>query len=71
MYRQWTHGAKTIDNIRQAVAISSGKLSVQHGDITGVSKNMPRVIQGAANTRFLQTIKLDHVVWKTEIYRFI
>ncbi|MFT7108714.1 MAG: hypothetical protein ACI843_000359 [Psychrobacter glaciei] len=46
MYRQWTHGAETIDNIRQAVAISSGKLSVQHGDITGVSKNIPLLFRG-------------------------
>ena len=30
MYRQWIHGAQTIDNIRHAVASSSGKLSDQH-----------------------------------------
>lgn len=40
-------------------------------DITDVSKNMFRVIQGSTHTSFLQTVKLDHVVWKAEVYRFI
>lgn len=40
-------------------------------DITDVSKNMFRVIQGSTHTSFLQTVKLDHVVWKSEVYRFI
>jgi hypothetical protein len=40
-------------------------------DITEVSKNMFRVIQGSTHTSFLQTVKLDHVVWKSDIYSFI
>lgn len=40
-------------------------------DITDVSKNMFRVIQGSSHTSFLQTVKLDHEVWKTEVYRYI
>jgi len=40
-------------------------------DITSVSKNMFKVIQGSSHTSFLQTVKLDHVVWKAEVYRFI
>lgn len=40
-------------------------------DITDVSKNMFRVIQGSSHTSFLQTVKLDHEVWKAEVYRYI
>jgi len=40
-------------------------------DITDVSKNMFRVIQGSSHTSFLQTVKLDHEVWKSEVYRYI
>lgn len=39
-------------------------------EITNVSKNMFRVIQGTSHTSFLQTVKLDHVVWKSEVYRY-
>jgi hypothetical protein len=48
---------------------SSVKLIIS--DITDVSKNMFKVIQGSTHTSFLQTVKLDHVVWKSEVYRFI
>ncbi len=40
-------------------------------DITSVSKGMFKVIQGSSHTSFLQTVKLDHVVWKAEVYRYI
>jgi uncharacterized phage infection (PIP) family protein YhgE len=58
---------KTTQNLSEQT--SSVKVIIS--DITDVSKNMFRVIQGSAHTSFLQTVKLDHVVWKTEIYRFI
>ena len=34
MYKQWINGAHTIDNIRHAVAVSSGKLSDQHSALS-------------------------------------
>ena len=40
-------------------------------DITDVSKSMFQVIQGSTHSSFLQTVKLDHVVWKSEVYRYI
>jgi hypothetical protein len=58
---------KTTQNLSEQT--SSVKVIIS--DITDVSKNMFRVIQESAHTSFLQTVKLDHVVWKTEIYRFI
>lgn len=39
--------------------------------ITDVSKNMFDVIESSTHSSFIQTVKLDHVVWKSEVYRYI
>ncbi len=40
-------------------------------DITDVSKTMFSVIDSSTNSSFLQTVKLDHVTWKSEVYRLV
>lgn len=40
-------------------------------NITDVSKSMFEVIDRSTNSSFIQTVKLDHVTWKSEIYRAI
>jgi len=40
-------------------------------DITDVSKTMFEVIDSSTHLSFLQTVKLDHVTWKSEVYRAI
>jgi len=47
--------------------------SVSHviEDITNVSKTMFSVIDSSTNSSFLQTVKLDHVTWKSEVYRVV
>ncbi|MGB0494710.1 MAG: methyl-accepting chemotaxis protein [Kangiellaceae bacterium] len=40
-------------------------------DITEVSKSMFTVINHSTNSSFIQTVKLDHVTWKAEIYRAV
>ncbi len=40
-------------------------------EITDVSKNMFSIIDSSTNTSFLQTVKLDHVTWKSEVYRVV
>jgi len=40
-------------------------------EITNVSKSMFYVIDQSTNSSFLQTVKLDHVTWKSEIYRAV
>ncbi len=55
----------------QSLSEQTGSVKNILGDITEVSKNMFSVIQGSTHTSFLQTVKLDHVVWKAEIYRHI
>lgn len=39
--------------------------------ITNVSKEMFEVIDHSTYLSFLQTVKLDHVTWKSEIYRVV
>ncbi|MFT5452166.1 MAG: hypothetical protein ACI9N9_001654 [Enterobacterales bacterium] len=40
-------------------------------DLTKISKNMFDVIDRSTHLSFLQTVKLDHVIWKSEIYSAI
>lgn len=37
--------------------------------IVGVSQNMLEVISNSAADAFLQTVKMDHVVWKLDVYK--
>jgi uncharacterized protein YukE len=55
----------------KSLSEQTGSVKTIIADITDVSKNMFRVIQGSSHTSFLQTVKLDHVVWKAQIYRGI
>jgi len=40
-------------------------------EITSVSKDMFNVINKSTSSNFLQTVKLDHVIWKSEIYKTV
>lgn len=55
----------------QALSEQTDSVKVIVGDITDVSKNMFRVIRNSSHISFLQTVKLDHVVWKAGVYRYI
>lgn len=39
--------------------------------LSDAAYEMERVIQRSCDASFVQTVKLDHIVWKAEIYRFI
>ncbi|MEY8248850.1 MAG: methyl-accepting chemotaxis protein [Bermanella sp.] len=55
----------------KSLSAQTGSVKAILADITTVSKEMFRVIQGSTHTSFLHTTKLDHVVWKAHIYRCI
>ena len=55
----------------QSLSEQTDSVKVIVGDITDVSKNMFRVIRNSSHISFLQTVKLDHVVWKAGVYRYI
>jgi len=47
----------------------TGNVQTVIGEITDISRNMFAVISRSAHLNFLQTVKLDHVTWKSDIYR--
>lgn len=53
------------------VASSSEQIGQVVEDVLQRSNNMQRVIHNAATASFLNTSKLDHAVWKTNIYQLI
>jgi len=53
------------------VATSSTQINAVVNEVLDKSHQMQAVIQQAADTAFLNTTKLDHAVWKNNIYRLI
>ena len=47
----------------------TGNVQAVISEITAISKNMFEVINHSTHLSFLQTVKLDHVTWKSDIYR--
>ena len=56
------------DTSRQ-LSSSTGQVSGIVDDFIAIAKNMGLSIAEMADKSFLHTVKLDHVVWKTEVYR--
>lgn len=46
-------------------------LNNSYGEIVNVCNNMQSVIHSSSHSTFLQTVKLDHIVWKSEVYAVI
>ena len=55
----------------QNLSEQTDSVKVIVSDITEVSKNMFKVIRSSSRISFLQTVKLDHVVWKANVYNCI
>ncbi len=53
------------------VAASSTQIDSVVGDVIVRSDHMQRVIRTATTASFLNTVKLDHAVWKNQIYALI
>lgn len=53
------------------VAASSTQIDSVVGDVIDRSDHMQRVIRLATTASFLNTVKLDHAVWKNQIYSLI
>ncbi len=53
------------------VAASSTQIDSVVGDVIDRSNHMQRVIRLATTASFLNTVKLDHAVWKNQIYSLI
>jgi hypothetical protein len=53
------------------LASQTDTLQMIINDITQVSETMFKVINISSNISFLQTVKLDHVTWKSDVYQKI
>lgn len=56
-------------NTSEVLSQSTTEVSRIVDDFIHLAKQMALSISTAADGSFLQTVKLDHVVWKTEVYR--
>lgn len=70
-----THAIKDMVDQNQSsamdVATSAGQIDSIVGDVIETSQLMQETIKLAATQSFLDTVKLDHAVWKNEVYRRI
>jgi chromosome segregation ATPase len=70
-----TESIKTIVEKSQAgatdVATSSSQIDAVVSDVIARSDQMQEVIRLATTSSFLSTVKLDHAVWKNQIYSLI
>jgi hypothetical protein len=70
-----TTSIKSVVNLNHEVAsdvaASSTQIDSVVGDVIDRSNHMQRVIRLATTASFLNTVKLDHAVWKNQIYSLI
>lgn len=53
------------------VSVSSEQIDAVVNDVVNCSSHMQNVINDSATVAFLNTVKLDHVVWKNAVYNLI
>lgn len=53
------------------IKIGSSTIDAAVDQVISKSKEMKNVINASATTSFLNTVKLDHVVWKSQVYLMI
>jgi hypothetical protein len=60
---------KTMDIKSQAVSKSSRSVLETVDELLLLSKEMYTIVGRSSNDSFIQTVKLDHVVWKSGVYK--
>ncbi len=60
-----------LSELTQAIGTNTRSVEGTAGRIVDMSKNMRSIITFATDEAFLQTVKMDHVVWKLDIYQSI
>jgi methyl-accepting chemotaxis protein len=67
--RDVSDGIIECGNTSEVLSQSTSEVSRIVDDFIHLAKQMALSISTSADGSFLQTVKLDHVVWKTEVYR--
>jgi uncharacterized protein YukE len=65
------HKIEISEKSTEQLAETTNKVNESIGGITRNSEIMSHVIESAAITGFIQTVKMDHVVWKSDVYKSI
>ncbi len=53
----------------KALVASTHEVSSAVSQVVGLSQQMHKIVSRSAADAFLETVKLDHVVWKTDVYK--
>jgi hypothetical protein len=61
------------ENVQETVKVSATENNINTvvGEMSLSSKDMYRIITGSACSTFIQTVKLDHIMWKADVYKHI
>lgn len=57
-----------ISGNNKELAVNIDKLNTDYGAIVDTCNSMTSVISDSSRTSFIQTVKLDHIVWKADVY---
>jgi methyl-accepting chemotaxis protein len=66
---QVIEGIHEVGEKSSQISESTATIEATAGNIVNVSQSMYSVISGSTDDAFLQTVKIDHVVWKLEVYQ--
>ena len=61
----------SLSNTSQEIVESTVSLNENFGFLSTSAASMTNVIEHATETSFIETVKLDHIVWKTDVYKLI
>jgi hypothetical protein len=62
-------GISHVGDKSEEISVSTSSIEGTAKKIVALSKNMYSVITNTTADSFLQTVKMDHVVWKLEVYK--
>ena len=63
--------AEDVKNNNETLSLGVNTLSENYSSIVTSSNKMKSTISESAHRTFIQTVKLDHIVWKSEVYAVI
>lgn len=64
-------GITDVGDQSEQISTSTSSMESTAGDIVTMSQQMYQVITGSTADAFIQTVKMDHVVWKLDVYKFV
>lgn len=62
-------GIASVGHKSEQITTSTSSIEQTANEIVGLSQNMYSVITNSTADSFIQTVKMDHVVWKLEVYQ--